>query len=557
MPPHPCARTNRPRRQEQQNALDDDALLGIHRLIWSRAAEQYESGNLQRAAHIYLYSLSFPTRCLPGDQVADVRSNLAWCYLKLGNHVDALKIANELLASLQKPGAPLPTSCLRSCYIAFKVQLSAGEISQAMQHLRVVASAATAAGADLRDGLLGLAVADAHKGHHREVAVLALESLCSDNQHTNDIHLLRCLVRLKLGSFDEDVFRKRWNEVLPHLTLAKDKLQTIYHACQETAKTAAEANWWSTVAWSLGIEACGYDLPGAAAGFFRVCAQLDALVKTPSNQNRRQMCALMHVAASALGLESSRYGALNEAAGATSTAAPATLAPAVTLHSIEQLVGMCRQLVSVADAAKGLDHPTERMLRLYEFHAIANAPTRMDERLVTMANACTRGGVKTVCKLLHTMGDIAKSASRLAVAMHAFQLCATRAMQEDVPDPGDSKAAVRALRERLQIACTLEKYDIALDAAEAILGVHAKQPCTTDQDMRWILTHLWNQGVELYSRQNTVLAVKLGTVAVSFLKHLSASLQALLSPKLTQGMCVICGNADDTSATLQPSTMAC
>lgn len=520
--------------EDTPGIFDDEVLLRIHRLFWATAARHYNLGQLDTAVRIYLYSLSFPTHCLQMDQVPEVRSNVAWLYLKLGKDASALQSAKEELnLHGDNDDAELSGHALRCCYVVFRVHLNDGNITDAMKYLRRIAASSAASG--LRDGLLGMAVTDAHTGHHREVAVLALESLCSENDAVNDIHLLRCLVRLKLGSFDEAVFRERWQEIIPHLALATKKLAAIHAAYLHTSKTTVEADWWSTIAWSLGIEACGYNLPTAAASFFQACSRLDTLTQSSSNQNRRQMCALMSVAASAMGL--------GDVWPSSETSLENTPLPVTSVVALEHMISECRQLMSVADIAKGLDDPTERMLRLYEFHAIANGPVRMDERLITLTNACTKGSAKAACKLLSTMGEIAKTATRLMVAMHAFQLCATRAMQEAAPgqirDQADLKIAARALREQLQIACVLEKYDVAEDAAKSILSVHTQRPCVTDQDLRWIMTHLWNQGVELHSRQDTARAMKMCGLAMSFANLLSAESKAMLIPKLTEGMATI------------------
>ena len=101
-------------------------------------------------------------------------------------------------------------------------------------------------------GLLSLAVTDAFHAENRCIAIVALETLSSNDENVNDTHLLRCLIRLKYSQLEEHDFRSKWNDLLHLVELAASKIRQ----CGAAQGVDAELEWWARIAWQFGLEAC-------------------------------------------------------------------------------------------------------------------------------------------------------------------------------------------------------------------------------------------------------------------------------------------------------------
>ena len=229
--------------------LDDSTVHRFHQMFWTKAAAAYHSLSTKTALKLYMYSLSFPTDTLPTSDLSNLQANIAWCHLKENHPAEA-----QVYASMS-------TENLRSLYVQFKVALAAGDTHKAEAMLRSLRSQQQVdEDSELREGLLSLAVTDAFHAESRCIAIVALESLCSDDADVNDTHLLRCLVRLKYTQFEEQDFRTKWNDLLHLVQLAGSKIKqhTSTAAAANDGGVHAELEWWARITWQFGLESCEY-----------------------------------------------------------------------------------------------------------------------------------------------------------------------------------------------------------------------------------------------------------------------------------------------------------
>lgn len=183
-------------------------------MFWEQGNKYYVGKQIKKAKDMYSYSLSFPVHMLEEDEIASLKTNLAWCFLKLQQYSDARSTAKTV-----------KEADLRIKYILVTCAIRNGTPEESLAALKDLASSDEDNESGLRKGLLSLVASEAFETDKHDLIVFVLQNLYSEDPSIDDLHVLRCLLRLIYSNFSTSAFTNRWKELYHIILISKKKLE--------------------------------------------------------------------------------------------------------------------------------------------------------------------------------------------------------------------------------------------------------------------------------------------------------------------------------------------